>query len=209
MAKWKTSPPKARPASRGKTKAKSSGGKMPAHEALLSATMQACAMMGTDTPDRKKVALLAGMVNKNTVAGAFSKLAQSGLIEYPDKETVRLTDAGKQKAGSNHHPLATTNKDIQETLRSMLKGGKPVEVFDLLTDGQSYDRDELAALVGIPNPKSSTLAGSLSNLRTLGLLDDVTADGGAKLVRLSKMAFPFGRPGSSGTQTDTESVRSV
>ena len=143
--------------------------------------------VGDDRPDRKMImgiALMTNLKSFNTTLLNIKK--KKGLIQY-DKNSVWLTEAGREYLGEDALAAPADNKAMQAKIRSeMIKGQKPRQIFDLLLNGEWWTKDEIAEEMGIPNNKSlGTYISSLSKV--------YERDGAS--IRLLDMAFPFGRPG--------------
>lgn len=152
--------------------------------------------IGITEPPRKQVALFAGYSNvaSKGFANALSKLSKTNLyIEYPDSKTVRLTAAGTVAAGSVSPPRS--NAEVQEKIMTLLKP-KEIDIFNLLIDGDAHDRKDIATSANYSNVASKGFANALSKLSTLEILEypKDPNDSKKKLVRLTQLAFPFGRP---------------
>lgn len=157
--------------------------------------------LGITAPPRIQVALFSGHKSLKTksFANALSKLAKSqGLIEYPDSKTVALTQAGIAKAGSVSPP--TSNEQVHAKICALL-GGTEVKIFNELVDGACHSREDVATSIGLTSIKTKSFANCLSKMSSLGFLEYVKGDGkGSNGVRLTDIAFPLGRPASTGAR---------
>ena len=74
---------------------------------------------------------------------------------------------------------------MQEKLKENIKSKRSKEIFDILTDGKAYSKQELADKMGLENNKRfGTYISSLSKVSE-------RVDG---KIRLLQIAFPCGRP---------------
>ena len=144
---------------------------------------------------RKMIGLLCGFKNVLSAgfAGALTQLQrEQGLIEYPEKGAVRLTELGKRAAESLPAvpDMPKTNADVQVRIKSWLKE-KEVVMFECLLDGQAKTQKEIAAVAGYTNMLSQGLTNGLGKLETLELIGK---DPKTKLFWLKEdVVFPFGR----------------
>lgn len=108
---------------------------------------------------------------RSTSGGYFNnlgKLRSTGLIEYPNPGTVRLTDAGREKIGVVSAP---DSDEVIRRVESLLSGSQR-RILEVLreTHPEPIGKDELAERSG----QKSTSGGYFNNLgamRTAGLLD--------------------------------------
>ena len=151
-----------------------------------------------------QVALFSGYSNVQSkgFSNAMSKLSKKELIAYPDKKTVALTPAGTAQAGAVTPP--TSNAEVQERIKNLLKP-KETELFNHLSDGRAHAREKVAAGIGYTNVQSKGFSNALSKMSTLGILEYLTddTDPKKKMVRLTDIAFPFGRSDANGGYFDT------
>lgn len=209
----KTAKPKvAKKAKTTKAKAPSrsgSGTKMSVEQKILTA-LKELFDIGIMAPPRLQVALFAGYgnVKSKSFANALSKLSKSGFIEYPDKKTARLTQAGIAKTGSVTPP--SSNEQVHEKIKNLLKGTE-TKIFNELVDGRSHVREQVAATLGYSNVKSKSFANSLSKMSSLGFLAYVKDETNSKknLVQLTDIAFPLGRPGVNSSTMSVVSNEDV
>ena len=122
-----------------------------------------------------------------TVANAITKLKQEELIVC-DPKSLHLTEAGIQKVGTLAN-IATTNAERQERLKEKLKGRKAIELFELLSDGGIYDKDETAKALGYDGKKVKSFMNLIASVKGQGLLEYPDSDS----LQLTDMCFPFGR----------------
>ena len=186
-----------------KHKVSTRGQKMPVEQKILSA-LKELLELGITSPPRKQVALFSGYSNVQSkgFSNAMSKLSKKELIAYPDKKTVALTPAGTAQAGAVTPP--TSNAEVQERIKNLLKP-KETELFNHLSDGRAHAREKVAAGIGYTNVQSKGFSNALSKMSTLGILEHLTDDTDTKkkMVRLTDIAFPFGRSDANGGYSDT------
>ena len=188
----------------------STGGKMSVEQKIISALAELLALH-ISSPPRVQVAFFSGYSNVKSAgfAKALSMLKTKGYIEYPDKKSVRLSAAGIAKAG-RLADLPTSNAAVHERIKKLLKPTM-VKVFDTLSSGAVRTRREVADATGYTNEKSAGYAKALSTMSSLGILEypkDPT-DSKKKLVQLTEIAFPFGRPSISSTPNHAVMVDNV
>jgi len=197
----KTTKPKvAKKAKTTKAKAPSprgtKGGKVPVEQRILS-SLKELLDLGITAPPRSQIALFSGYSNVQSASfkKAMKNLNQElGFIDYPDKDTVRLTATGTSQAPSAVAP-ATSNHEIQERLKKMLKDKAPA-IFDQLKDGRSHAREQVAATVGYSNMASKGFKDAVKQMLSLNMIEE-SKEGKKKLIQLTDIAFPFGRPGTA------------
>jgi len=106
------------------------------------------------------------------------------LVRY-DTPTVWLTDLGLETVGPEAVRVPASNDAMQQKLKESVKGKKPCEIYDILTNGKAYSRAELARMMNMDDNKSfGTYVSSLSKI--------VERQDGK--IRLPDIAFPCGRP---------------
>lgn len=180
----KASPTKA------KVSARSGGG---GEEAIITA-LKTLLDIGNDKPQRKQVMLFSGYKNLKSFGNVVTKLIKAGLVEYPDSKTICLTEAGIAKAGSTTRQ--TSNESVHDTIRSLLNGTQ-TKIFNLLADGSSRNKQEMAAELGL---QIKSFGNCVSAMSSLGFLKYVEDDSGKKnSIRLADIAFPLGRANSDGS----------
>ena len=196
MAKATKSPTKATPAAK-KTTAKSSSsnkgnsGNGGGPQKILDLALMLEGRLGTTDIPRQQLAAMSG-VKANTFVVTISNMKnKQGWIEY-DKDSIRLTDAGRAKARIvDEGEVMVDNETVQADVKKKFKlGGQPGLLFDALTDGRAHDREATAAAIGCTN--KATLAVMLSNLKKKGIIEY-----DRNTIRLTDMCFAFGgRPES-------------
>lgn len=123
-----------------------------------------------DPVDRTQLALFADASPKSSsYANNLGALRSSGLIDYPGKGAVRLTDRGSQLATPTDE--ITTTEELHAALFARLPGPQ-VRILEALIAAYPLDedREDLAAAAGA-SATSSSYANNLGALRTLGLID--------------------------------------
>ena len=183
----KTTPKKKKKQQRtAKVSPAGAAGGVSAGRRILSCALRLEMTSGIQDAPRKQIAAMTG-VKTNTFPVVLSGLKKKELIEYPDKDTIRLTAKGKAQADLADAPAAD-NESVQADLKKQfLGGGKAAQMFDILVDGRVHDRLAVASTVGITN--KATLAVTLSNMKKNGIIEyDRTT------VQLTDKCFPFGRP---------------
>ena len=131
-----------------KTLTSRSGGKQTADMRILIALAQKKAM-GEETVDRSDIQTLAGIANESSFKVTCGKMRSTGLVTYPDNETLSITQAGMAKIGPEHTAdVPTTNEEIHEQVLSTIKNKKSKEIFQFMTDGRTRSKAEIAEAVG-------------------------------------------------------------
>jgi hypothetical protein len=198
MAKTSTSknkappPPPVKRAAPVKAPKKTNGGgkgKGGSRQSILAATAR-LARVHNGTPPRDLVAIFAGYPSGQTAGykKMLTNLKKEGFVDFPDKNSMQLTDQGLQASGGDvEEPLS--NEDFHEIIKEMLQP-KHKEAFDFLADGLPRERSELAELLGYPNGETPGFKKTLSQIKKQAFVEYVGRD----MVQLSDKAFPFGRP---------------
>lgn len=179
---------------KAKAPSKPRDSKVPVEQLILIALREQLDL-GITAPSRIQICASAGYKNLHSkgYVAAMKKLKTSGFIEYPDKDSVSLTQEGATHAPSTA-PRATTNAEIQARLKNMLKD-KAVQVFDILSDGQAHNREEVCYAIGYQHLASKGFVAALKQMKALNIL--TSPEDNKKMIQLTDIAFPFGRPSSS------------
>lgn len=177
----------------------STGEKVPVEHLILS-SLKELLDLGITAPPRLQVAVFSGYscLQSKGYVRAMKELKTKGYIEYPDSKSVCLTQAGIAKAPSAT-AAAMNNEQVQQRFKGMLKDKAP-EVFEVLKDGRAHDREQVAAAVGYSCLQSKGFVKALKQIKGLNLIE-YPKDGKKKLVQLSGLAFPFGRPRESSSMS--------
>lgn len=191
MAKKASSPTKKVPvatkAKKTNPKSSASGAGRSNNETASTRILKALAYeksLGNDKADRDKIKKLAAMFNKKSFDTTILNMKNKDLVQY-DATTLWLTTRGVETVGHRAVAPPVDNVAMLEKLKDGVKGKKPRDIFDILTDGRSHTRAELAVTMGLPGNKSfGTYVSALSKV--------VERDG--KKIRLPDLAFPCGRP---------------
>jgi Mn-dependent DtxR family transcriptional regulator len=113
-------------------------------------------------PDpRIKVALFSGYLNMKSTgfATAVSSLKSDCYVEYPDQNSVGLTESGTAKAGEVSG-RTTRNAEVHERIKQLLKPST-AKMVDVLSDGRSHSRSALADALGYTCEKSTGFSKAL------------------------------------------------
>lgn len=128
-------------------------------------------LLGVERPVREIVALMAGYTNLASTGyvKAISALRTSGHVEYPDSETIALTQSGKMVA--HYPPVPRSSEEVQQRVCNII-GGKSSEILRPLIAAypESCTRDDIAAASGYTNLASTGFVKAVSKLRTLGFI---------------------------------------
>ena len=147
--------------------------------------------LGKDVADRKEVMQVADMKNESSFKTMCGIVKRKGFVEFPDGNTIKLTEAGIEKVGrAAVEPKG--NEEVQAMIMGTIKNKKTRDMFEILTDGRIHSYPDLANAIGYePSaPSFRTYVGGLSKFSEKSMLPD-----GTKMIRLTDIAFPSGRPG--------------
>lgn len=138
--------------------------------------------------ERVTLAFLADASSKSSAyTNNLGALRTAGVLDYPGRGTVDLTDTGRTLAAKQ--PRRLTNDAVQRAFLEKLDNPKRRIIEALIEDWpDGVSRERLAERVGA-SATSSAYTNNLGNLRGLGLLDYPTR--GA--VQATAALFPFGR----------------
>lgn len=126
--------------------------------------------IGLATADRSQLAFLSDASPKSSAYGNnLGAMRTEGLLEYPGRGRVMLTDDGRALADTTDVP--TTAEELQDQVRRKLPPAK-WRILEVLLEvyPDAVERADLAARAGA-SPTSSAYGNNLGALRTLGLLD--------------------------------------
>ncbi|CAB9518891.1 expressed unknown protein [Seminavis robusta] len=185
MAKASKSSTKTTPSKGKPTQAKKAKGGPTNIEKILQAVASLHAL-GQAKPCKKQAQAMAGIPDKktfDTYCGTMKN--KKGLIVY-DKETIELTEKGREEVGPAALEVAATNDAMHDKIKEQLKNKRSREIFEILADGRAWSKDELADKMGIENNKSFG-----TYLSALSKYTEKTKDG---KYALKDEVFPFGRP---------------
>jgi hypothetical protein len=133
-------------------------------------------------------------------AKAITKLTTDGIVQRSPSETgsVQFTKRGVELISPECIvPSIHSNSQVQERLLEIIykKKGTPVDrvkkIWNCLLDGRAHSIPELLTASGYNHTNSKGFANMLSNLKEL----ELTTQPGNKMLKLTDLAFPFGRPG--------------
>jgi hypothetical protein len=145
--------------------------------------------LGIQFPTRALVARYAGYSGVTPgFKKALSSLIKDKLIVYPDSTTVALTAAAMALPVARV-PLPKTCKEARAHIKTFLTP-KSRQIFDILSDGETHSRIDVALLCGYTPDKLTGFKKALSPLVCLGIAEYPSETE----VRLTDKAFPFGRP---------------
>lgn len=147
--------------------------------------------IGFDAPSREQVGIKARYApSSGGFRNALGALRTAGLISYPDKGQLSVTDAGEAAVDFAEVP---TKEHLREALRAVIKDKCQTEIFDALyPHGANHvlTRDEIAAAT--PTGYSSSSGGfrnALGALRTLTIIDYKPHDSGVPGAYLRSWVF--------------------
>jgi hypothetical protein len=163
-----------------------------AQQRVLNATAILAARKGCNEVPRSQVQAMIGNTSKSGFASLLSGMKkQMELISYPDKDTMALTDAGREHADMTDEILMTTNQGLLEKAKQDVKGKKGKELFDILSDGQMHTRAECAERLGYEKP--AQMASLMSVMKSQCVLEYCKDEEGNQALKLPDSLFPFGR----------------
>lgn len=182
------SPPKKARTSKFNVTAKKVKVSVSIREKILSAAAELY-HLGVKAPPRIQVVMFANYKHlKSTgVANELTRLKFDGLIEYPNKDTLSLTEAGLAAAPEVVPPQSLA--EVHDRMKSLLEP-KARELFTALEDGKAHTRSEMMKGCGYKHEKSTGWQKCLSQLRALDLADYTDGPDGTKGIRLTSIAFP-------------------
>jgi hypothetical protein len=165
-------------------------------------------MLGMSAAPRVHVALFSNYthVRSTGFAKAFSALKDSGMIDFPSRGMVRLTERGQSSTLNKIQP-PSGNAETMERLVQVVKracgkgGGKAGLICQLLRDGQYHSLSKLLKASGYTHVRSTGFAKVLSTLTSLELVQR-----SKDTIQLADIWFPYGRPSSASTRFIGESV---
>lgn len=143
-------------------------------------------VFGEDQPSKTLIIQLAQIGSPKSFANTIASLKiKENLVMY-DKDSIWLTDEGKDYVGEEAFAAPQSNDDMHNRVRETLKGGKAKKIFDFMLDGKWHSRAEIADHLGDDPTKKGfqNAIGSLSK--------HVEKKG--KSCRLLDYLFPAGRP---------------
>jgi hypothetical protein len=155
-------------------------------------------MIGKNSPTRSMVARMAGYTGADQAGfkKALTGLSSKNYLNYYSSTTLELTDAGSKQVPTDLNP-PRTNADLHNRIKLLLPP-KARSVFDVLSDGQSHTRMEIAKALGYPNDQVRTRLIDQSTDRFVGAAAEVSAAlfGPQNSQNLHGLALP-GRAGPS------------
>jgi hypothetical protein len=128
------------------------------------------AAIGVPDPRRSPLGAVAGSSPKSSgFEKNLSTLRTAGLIDYPDRGRVVLTEAGQAKASAPN--LKPTEDALHEAIYRMVSGPQATLLRVLVERrGESITREDLARAAGVSSA-SSGFEKNISTLRSFELID--------------------------------------
>lgn len=126
--------------------------------------------VGLFNPKRTVIAFLAGQSPRSSGFGNnLGALRSSGMITYPNSDSLAFTDEGRNKA--NQPKVPADSFSLQQSILTKLPRPQS-KILEILieAEGQPVDRTELAQQAG-QSPTSSGYGNNLGALRSLGVID--------------------------------------
>lgn len=127
-------------------------------------------IIGVHQADRTQLALFAKASPKSSgYTNNLGALRTAGLIDYPQRGLVALTETGRAIADAGTAPA--TASELQDFVRSLV-GPSKARLLDVLVDAypEALGKEELAERAGV-SPNSSGYTNNLGSLRSLGLIE--------------------------------------
>jgi hypothetical protein len=141
--------------------------------------------MGEESFPREHLTRGTGLADK-TVRNNLTKLKAKGWVEF-DSQVIRLTASGRASSGAMEN-VPMTNAELHERIKINLKG-KPLELFELMQDGEVHEKDMLAQKLGYEDKMVKAFKNVISTLSGRGLVQYPDPSS----AQLSDKAFRFGR----------------
>ena len=94
--------------------------------------MNGLRVRGEETPQRKLVARLSGNSYTRSFEYILGRLKRQGLVDYPSRDTVRLTAVGIEEAGEAPMPSAP---EVRDGFRDHMNPWE-IEISNFLLDGE-------------------------------------------------------------------------
>lgn len=141
----------------------------PARRKLLQALVS-LESIGVEVAPRTQLALFAGVSPKSSgYSNNLGAMNTSGLISYPSRGFVQITDEGRAHVGDVDAPAST--EELHDKVRGLVPEAR-WRIIQPLIDAypDALSREDLADLAGV-SPASSGYSNNLGALRSLGLLD--------------------------------------
>ena len=169
-----------------RTKHKSGMGAIPG-QTILNKCAAVKILQKKNSVERKKLPALTGIAGNSTIGKGLTFLKNQGWVDVGPKE-ITITEEGFKNAETDEIEVAdipTTNKAYHDAMKKMHKlKPKACELLDLLTDGKTYEKKEVADRIGMP--VNSTFGKVLTALKQANI-----AEIAAKTIRLSDEMFPI------------------
>jgi len=178
---------KASPKAKAPTKTPK-GSLKPAQDNILQ-TMGKLRAIGHNQPKRDQVQSFSG--NTKTPEG-FKKnmgiLKKEGYLLFPSKDTVELTEQGLEYVG-DVDPSSLSIDEFHENIKEMLPSQQAKQIFEMIKDGQVYNKKAIIEELGLDPKKLSGFEKNLSKMSSLGFVEKTKTT-----IQLTDTCFPLGRP---------------
>ncbi len=144
----------------------------PARQKILNGLAFVERVLGANDADRDQLAFLS---YQSPTSGGYANnlgaLRTLGLLDYPSKSRVALTDKGRARASLDDVEVPSTSEELHAIVERRLPPARWRILKTLISAyPRDVDRTELAELSN-QSPTSGGYANNLGALRTLGLLD--------------------------------------
>jgi Mn-dependent DtxR family transcriptional regulator len=116
--------------------------------------------LGRPSLSRDRLAMATDLKAK-TITNTLPKLQSKGLLTYTSTD-ITLTEAGIEAAGDAAR-RPSSNAEHQARIKEGLKK-REIEIFDLLADGKTWNKDTLAKNLGYDNAKQKTFVNCIGGL---------------------------------------------
>lgn len=141
---------------------------------------------------RNFVALLAGYKSKDQAGfkKQLGNLKKESYLDLSNTDTMRLTDKALDLVAPHLEAAPVSNEEIQDRMTEIVTQPKARKLINLLSNGQTLSKTQVAKELGYPNANTPGFKKFLGLQKKNGFVEVVGKDS----VRLSDLAFPFGRP---------------
>ena len=140
---------------------------------------------------RNCVALLAGYKNKKQPGfiKQLGNLKKESYLELSNTDTMRLTDKALDFVAPHLDAAPVSNEETQDRIKEIVTQPKARKLIDLLSNGQTLSKTQVANELRYPNANTPGFIKFIGLQKKNGFVEVIDKDS----VRLSDLAFPFGR----------------
>lgn len=182
MTKTNTTSRKVTPTKKGSTTKKH---KIPLAQKKILDVAAAHKLTTGEDLEQGQVSTMTGITGGSTIRNAISGLKKKKLLRVsPDKKLIP-TEEGFENAVVEDVEVPTSNKEHHEKLKKHFKlSKKAIQVFNLLVDGKTYEKQEVADKF-FKGKQNSTFRNALAELRKAKMMETNGS------IRLTDEMFPF------------------